>query len=47
MYLSDLPYQIGASDRFNKALETGELAMDTLNESQNQRKIECRLNTYN
>jgi beta-N-acetylhexosaminidase len=28
----DLPYQIGASDRFNKALETGELTMDTLNE---------------
>lgn len=28
----DLPYQIGASDRFNLALQTGELSMDTLNE---------------
>lgn len=28
----DLPYQIGASDRLNQALKTGELSMDTLNE---------------
>ncbi|WP_264229967.1 glycoside hydrolase family 3 N-terminal domain-containing protein [Acholeplasma laidlawii] len=47
----DLHYQIGASDCFNKALETGELAMDTLNERvarilKYKEKLNVELNTH-